>query len=165
MKRILFLGLVFCLGISSAANAAVDISLECRMANRPPGLCGWCAIETLARHHGIKALYGLVERNSSQCGPADIERAVAAREVKYHIQQRGKTSTQILRYAIRNNLGAVVGFRPVAGGNGGHIVTLVDFGPEEIRYIDSNYPDRVRMMDLETFLERWDGFALVLDRP
>jgi hypothetical protein len=89
---------------------------------------------------------------------------VAASGVKFRIQRRGARNTDILRQAIGEDLGAVVGFRPSTGASGGHIVTLVDFGPEEIRYIDPNYPDRVRMMDLETFMERWDGFALILDR-
>jgi hypothetical protein len=122
-------------------------------------------VETLARHHGIKALYGLVDRNSGPSRPGDLERAVTASEVRFWIQQRGSTSTDILDHAIQSDLGAVVGLRPASGGHGGHIVTLVDFGAEEVRYIDSNYPDRVRLMDRETFLERWDGFALILARP
>jgi hypothetical protein len=165
VKRIVFIGLVFSLGLSSTANAAVDIAMDCRVANKPPGLCGWCAVETLARHHGIKALYGLVERSSSQSRPADLERVVAASEVGFRVQRRGQRSVEILRYAINQQLGAVVGFRPGCGASGGHIVTLVDLGPEEVRYIDPNYPDRVRMMDLENFMQRWDGFALILHRP
>jgi hypothetical protein len=165
LKRILFVSLVFCLAIAHRTEAGVDIAPDCRIANRPPGRCGWCAVETLARHHRIKALYGLVEKNSSQSRPRDIERVVTASEVKFRLQQRGSQSTEILQYAIRNGLGAAIGFRPACGGSGGHIVTLVDFGPEEVRYIDPNYSDRVRMMDRETFRERWDGFALILDRP
>jgi hypothetical protein len=157
--------MVLCLSLPGIVAAGVDIPLDCRVANRPPGRCGWCAVETLARHQGIKALYGLVDKSSSQSRPKDIERVVAASHVKFRVQQRGARSTAILQQAIRDDRAAVVGFRPAAGATGGHIVTLVDFGPEEIRYIDPNYPDRVRMMDLEAFIARWDGFALILDRP
>src|SRR5207244_704733 len=45
------------------APAGVNIPTDCRVPNQPPGRCGWCALETLARHHGIKTLYGLVEQH------------------------------------------------------------------------------------------------------
>jgi hypothetical protein len=165
VKRIVLFACVFLLSAPRLVAGAVDIAPECRVANRPPGRCGWCAVETLARHHGIKALYGLVDKNSSQSRPADLEKVVAASQSRFRVQQRGAQGTEILDHAIRSRLGAVVGLRPSTGNAGGHIVTLVDFGPEEVRYIDPNYPDRVRMMDREGFMERWDGFALILDRP
>jgi hypothetical protein len=71
-----------------------------------------------------------------------------------------------LRDAIREDLGAVVGLRPLFPGANGHIVILMDFGPEEVRVLDPNDTNgRVRTLDLDTFMERWDGFALVLARP
>jgi hypothetical protein len=57
----------------------------------------------------------------------------------------------------------VVGFRELFPGAGGHIVTLIDLGAEEVRVIDPNDPDhRVRTMNRERFFYWWDGFALVL---
>ena len=152
--------------LPAVAFSEVQIPSECRVANRPPGRCGWCALETLARCHAIKPLYGVAEKHPTQSRPRDLEGVVAATEVKYRIQNRGSRSTEILRDAISKGLGAVVGFRPVYPGEGGHIVTLVDFGPKEVRILDPNDKDgRVRTMDLDTFLDRWDGFTLVLDRP
>jgi hypothetical protein len=156
----------FCLFLfPGLASAAVDIPTDCRIANRPPGLCGWCALETLARHHGIEALHGLTEKSRGPARPSELEQALITHQVRYSIQQRGPQSTRILQEAIRADLGALVGFRPLAEGASGHIVTLVDFGPEEVRFIDPDAPRRLRVMDLETFLELWDGFALVLQRP
>jgi hypothetical protein len=123
-------------------------------------------LETLARRHGIKALYGVADRYSSRVRPHDLESAVAAAHVNYRIQERGCRGTDILRNAIAKDLGAMVGFRPPYPGAGGHVVTLVDFGPTEVRILDPNDKDgQVRTMDLDSFLEQWDGFALVLDRP
>ncbi len=166
LERAFFIPLFLLLILPTVALSEVKIPIECRVANRPPGRCGWCALETLARRHGIKPLYGLVDKNPTQCRPRDLEGVVAAREVKYRIQGRGPRSTGILRDAIRENLGAVVGFRPEFPGAGGHIVTVVDFGPKQVRILDPNDTDgHVRTLDLDTFMDRWDGFALVLDRP
>src|SRR5262245_31159432 len=43
---------------STAAAREIYIQPHCRVKNRPPGRCGWCALETLARQHGLKAIYG-----------------------------------------------------------------------------------------------------------
>jgi hypothetical protein len=134
------------------------------MKNSPPGRCGWCALETLARHHSITALYGIVDKHPANCRPKDLEGAVAASGARYRIQRRGNCDTEILRRAIRDNLGAVVGFRPLESGGRGHIVTLVDLGDEQVRILDPN-DGKVRSMELDAFLERWDGFTLVLERP
>jgi hypothetical protein len=152
--------------LPALAPAEIEIATECRVANRPPGCCGWCAVETLARHHHIKALYGLVDRYPMQSRPRDLEGVIAACAVDYRIQNRGDRSTEILREAIRQGLGAVVGFRPPTPGACGHIVTLVDFGHTGVRFLDpDDTQGRVRTMDLDTFLDRWDGFALVLHPP
>jgi hypothetical protein len=165
-KPACFSSLLLFLLIPTVALAEVQIPSDCRVANRPPGRCGWCALETLARRHCIKPLYGVVEKHPSQSRPKDLEREVKAGEVKYRIQGRGSRSTDILHDAIREDLGAVVGFRPDSPGAGGHIVTLVDFGPKKVKILDPNdNGGQVRTLDLDTFLDRWDGFALVLDRP
>jgi hypothetical protein len=166
-KFAFFRPLFMLLILANFARSEVNIPSECRIPNKSAdGRCGWCALETLARRHGIRSLYGLAEKYPSRTRPRDLEAAVAASEVRYHIQQRGCRRTEILRDAINHDLGAIVGFRPAYPGAGGHIVTLVDFGPTKVRYLDSNdKDDRVRTMDLDSFLEEWDGFALVLERP
>jgi hypothetical protein len=162
--RIRFFALLF-LFIPCAAGAEVTIAVECRVKNRPPGRCGWCAVETLARHLKIKALYGLTANNPCRACPEDLEGALEAAGVSYRIQYPGNRSTSILRSAIREGRGAAVGFRECQPRAGGHIVTLVDFGPTKVKVIDSSDPvDRVRTMSRERFLYWWDGFALVLEK-
>ena len=69
-----------------------------------------------------------------------------------------------MREAILQGLGAVVGFRELYPGSGGHIVTVIDFGPQQVLVIDPNDQDkRTRSMPLDLFLFWWDGFALVLE--
>jgi hypothetical protein len=152
--------------LPSLAVSQVKIAPACRVTNLPPGRCGWCALETLARHLGIIALYGLVDAHPGTSRPKELEAAVSAAAVKYRIQGRGCRATGILQNAVDGNLGAIVGFRPPAPGGRGHIVILIDFGGKEVRYLDPNDTDgRVRTLDVDDFLERWDGFVLVLERP
>jgi hypothetical protein len=149
--------------VPCAARAEVRVAPACRMKNRPPGRCGWCAVETLARHHGIRCLYGLVEDHARMASPDDLTLLLDGHRIGYRLQPRGYRDTAILRTACRDGLGAVIGFRPLYPGGSGHIVTLVDFGDEQVRVIDSNDQDgRVRTMTRERFLHWWDGFALVL---
>ena len=149
--------------LSGAALAEVNIEPGCRMKNRPPGRCGWCAVETLARHHRIKALSGLVEDHASTANPDDLTDLLDKAKVRYNLQQRGDRDTALLRSACTQGLGAVVGFRPLHEGAGGHIVTLVSFGEDSVKVIDPNDQDgRVRTMPRARFLDWWDGFTLVL---
>jgi ABC-type bacteriocin/lantibiotic exporter with double-glycine peptidase domain len=151
--------------IPLAATAEVKIAASCRIKNRPPGRCGWCAVETLARHLHIKKLRGITSSHATRTDIGDLEAAVTEAGVVYRIQRSGSFETTILRAAIDEGLGAAVGFRELFPGAGGHIVTLVDFTDDEVQVIDPNDQDgRTRTMSLERFLYWWDGFALVLER-
>ncbi len=163
-KRIRGIALVFTLFlIPCAVRAEVNIEPECRMKNRPPGRCGWCAVETLARHHHIKVLIGLVEEHATNADPDDLTTLLDKVKVHYKLQKRGDLDTEVLRSACKDGLGAVVGFRPLREGAGGHIVTLVDFTEDTVKVIDPNDQDgRVRTMPRENFLHWWDGFTIVL---
>lgn len=157
------LALLILLGTCHAEE--VQIALKNRIRNRPEGRCAWCALETLGRHHGIEALHGLAEKHTTRAMPIDLEAVLDDLHIDYRTQPVGSSSTTILRYAIREKLGAIVGFRELAPGRGAHMVTLVDFGPDEVRVIDSNDSDgRVRTMSRKRFLSWWDGYALVLEK-
>jgi hypothetical protein len=157
---------LICFLLPSVALAEVRIPSECRVANLPPGRCGWCAVETLARHLHISSLYGITAKHPDSSRPRDLEAALTATGVKYRIQSRGCTDAGILETAISEDLGVVVGFRPWVSGGRGHVVTLVDFNKQRVRILDPNdKTGRARTMDVDAFLERWDGFALVLERP
>ena len=148
------------------ARAEVDIPIECRVSNQPPGRCGWCALETVGRHQHIKALFGLTDKNARLARPEDLEQVLAERRISYQVQERGQLDTRILLSALGKNHGVVVGFRELFPGAGGHIVTLIDLGADEVRVIDPNDPDhRVRTMSRERFFYWWDGFALILVDP
>ena len=143
--------------------AEVNIPMDCRVSNRPPGRCGWCALETLGRHQHIKSLFGLTDKNARLARPEDLEQVLAERRISYQVQERGQLETRILLSALGKNHGVVIGFRELYPGAGGHIVTLIDLGAEEVRVIDPNDSDhRVRIMNRERFFYWWDGFALVL---
>lgn len=163
-SRTPILGLLLLAFFSSTSHAEVKIALKNRIRNHPEGRCAWCALETLGRHHGIKSLNGLADKHGTRATQKDLEAALDDLHIDYRTQPVGSRSTTILRYAVRENLGAIVGFRELVPGQGPHMVTLVDFGPEEVRVIDSNDADgRIRTMPLKRFLSWWDGFALVLE--
>jgi hypothetical protein len=150
--------------VPSAGRAEVPIPLECRVRNQPGERCAWCALETLARYHEITDLYDLAEKHTKPASIADLESALDKVNVNYRVQDAGPLDIAILRYALREKLGAVVGFPEAKPGAGRHMVTLVDYGPNEVRVIDSNDADgRVRTMPLKRFLSWWDGFALVIE--
>jgi hypothetical protein len=150
------------------AAAEVKIAAKNRMRNRPPGRCGWCAVETLARHHHFTSLYGLVKKHACRCCAEDLEKALEKGGINYHVQypsKRNRRKTAILKAAIRDGQGAAVGFHELYKGAGGHIVTLVGWGNRTVRIIDSSDPHRrIKKMSKKRFLSYWDGFALVLDK-
>ena len=163
-KQTLALPLTLLILFPPSLQAEVRVPMSCRIKNRPPGRCGWCCIETLARHHKIKVLYGLTEQNPSRCDVANLEAVVADADVAYRIQYPGSRNPAILRHAVREGLGAVIGFRELYPGAGGHIVTLIDLTEDGVEVIDPNDAvGRTRRMTLDRFLYWWDGFALVLE--
>jgi hypothetical protein len=158
------LALALVLIIPCLCLAEVPIKISSRVPNRPPGRCGWCALETLARHHHIEALYGLSDNHSSMSSAASLETFLAETNVDYRVQYPGDYDLDILDHAIKDGLGAAVGFRELYPGAGGHIVTLIELNDEVAKVIDSNDQDRrIRTMSRDRFLYWWDGFALVLE--
>src|ERR1700730_3248458 len=113
-----FLALAVLLLLPLAGWAEVKISLECRVKNRPPGRWGWCALETLARHHGVKSLYNLTDDHDCRACPEDLEETLTDNGIHYRIQYPGTDSTKLLDYAIKKGRGAVIGFRELAPGTG-----------------------------------------------
>ena len=164
-RRLRLVALILPFLVPLSAAAEVKIAAACRVKNRPPGRCGWCAVETLARHLHIKKLHGITRANATRTNIEDLEETVVEAGVAYRIQRPGSFGTTILSDAVNEGLGAAVGFRELRPGAGGHIVTLIDFSDEEVRVIDPNDRDgRTRTMSRDRFLYWWDGFALVLER-
>lgn len=164
-KRLGDAALIVSFLLCGTARAEVNIAVENRVRNLPEGRCAWCALETLARHHGIEALHGLADTHTTRARQEDLEAVLDEAHIDYRTQPIGSRSTTILRYAIQEHLGAIVGFRERAPGDGAHMVTLVDFGPREVRVVDSNDADgRVRTMSRKRFLSWWDGFVLVVEK-
>src|SRR5947209_2514778 len=126
IRPLRLLALTCVLLCTGAVWGEVRVTPACRVKNRPPGRCGWCALETLARHHHVEMLYGLTDKHASRCSTRGLEKALNRAGIPYRIQYPGERDKAILRYAINENLGAVVGFREAVPGGGGHIVTLID---------------------------------------
>jgi hypothetical protein len=166
MKRLLpTLAFALLTALPSGAAAQVHIPMDCRVPNQPPGRCGWCALETIARHQKVTKLYGITDTHPCRCHAEDLERLLIEKKVPYRVQPPGETDTRILRETLASGRGVVVGFEsaPLIGA---HIVTLVGFDPEKgtAQIIDSSDPERrVRTMPMRRFRYWWDGFALTLE--
>ncbi len=146
-----------------AAAAEINIAPSCRVKNRPPGRCGWCALETLARHHHIEAMYGFTARHPCTCSADSLEESLLRTGVRYRIQYSGCSSQEILKFAMRRGLGAAVGLLEGGSADEGHMVTLVGFSAHAVKIIDPNDANgRTRRLSLEQFLSSWDGLAVVL---
>jgi ABC-type bacteriocin/lantibiotic exporter with double-glycine peptidase domain len=147
-----------------AGRAEVPIAPENRVHRLARDSCGWCALETLARHHGLESLSDVLAKKRGSARAGDLEAVLDAGDVNYHVQEQGSRSTFILRFAVKEKLGAVVAFRELKPASGGHMVTLVDFNDSHVKVIDPNDSDgRVRVMPLSRFLSWWNGYALVID--
>jgi hypothetical protein len=152
--------------LAASGRAEVKIPEDCRVKNQPPGRCGWCALETLARYHRIHSLYGLASSHASLSTPEHLGSTLDEAGVVYHIQYPGNRNREILRMAVKKGWGAAVGVYGDYNGKGPHILTLIEYGSSGVKVIDSNDKDRrVRDMSLEDFLSWWDGFAIVLEPP
>jgi ABC-type bacteriocin/lantibiotic exporter with double-glycine peptidase domain len=156
---------VFLVGfVPTVTQAGVPIAKSERVHDRWGDRCGWCALETMARYFEITELYQLAETHPGPATLADLESTLDRVNVNYRVQDAGCRNKEILNYAVRENLGAIVGFRERTPGGRRHLVVLVDYGPDEVRVLDSNDADgRIRTMPLKRFLSWWDGSALVIE--
>jgi ABC-type bacteriocin/lantibiotic exporter with double-glycine peptidase domain len=148
----------------SVAPAEVSIPRSSRVHDRWGNRSGWSALETLAHYFEITELYHLTDKQTGPANPSDLEAALDKVNVNYRVQDAGCRNKAILHYAVRENLGALVGFRALTPGAERHFVIVVDYGPDEVRVLDSTDADgRIRTMPLKRFLSWWDGFALVIE--
>jgi hypothetical protein len=158
------MALLFLSGAATVCAADVEILAARRIHNAEGDRCGWCALETLARHHNLPGLFDLSAKHTGRARPEEMEAELDAAQINFRVQDPGCRNTLILRYAIQENRGALVGFRPPEPGAGRHIVTLVGITSECVRVLDPNDADgQVRTMPLGRFLSWWDGFVLVLE--
>lgn len=146
-----------------AVGKVIDVARANRVPNRTGSQCVGASIETLGRHHGLKALEGFAAAHPGNCpSAASAAEAVRRSGVKCRSQDTGNRDLAILLYAARGGLGAVVGL------NGTHAVTLVGYDPNErtVSLIDNQGPNalEVQTWPLSRFLGAWDGFTVVLEK-
>lgn len=158
------LAVLFVVLAPSVAPAEVPIPRSSRVHDRWGDRSGWCALETLAHYFEITELYHLTDKQTGPATFADLETALDKVNVNYRVQDAGSRNKAILHYGVREHLGVLVGFRALKPGAERRFVILVDYGPDEVRVLDSTDADgHIRTMPLKRFLSWWDGFALVIE--
>jgi hypothetical protein len=173
---LLILGQVF------AAFAEVKISKQDQIVNFGPGYCSWCCLETLGRHHEVKRLYKLAENRSkepekvavdygtyisseSRNGGGDraVYNKLKALGVKFEMQWTGNKNTDLIEYAIKNNLACEIVVN--AGGfgtKGYHSIILTEFTDKGIKLVDPNDPGAVYTASRAWFDYWWTGRVVVI---
>ena len=165
MKRFL-LGWCALLMMVGASWADLAIDSKHRVENVSPGYCSWASIETLARHHDIKPLIGLVQhrvKNKLANGGDNQEIMKVLNAAKVDYTMRVIRDYKMLIKACDDGRGAVVNFYNYPDKDGYHAVTLVHIDEEEVRFIDSNKPAKEIRRTREWFDNHWDGYGLAFN--
>lgn len=152
--------------------AEVKIDVKNRVPNKEPGYCAWCSLETLARHHNVKPLFNLVENRGDKNEGTDraIYRQLKKLNVKFKMQwmskkKTDKKKTDLIEYAIENDLGCAVGFLPRAFGHpSAHMVIIIDFNKKQVELIDSSDHKRTYVKSRRWFDKYFDGSVIVIER-
>jgi len=166
-----------------------DVSIKNRVANEKPGYCMWASIETIGRERGIEKLFGLVESRkkdppdrvlqpdlsvltyAAHGGPGvAVSRKLDKLKVRNYIQYEDNFDKNVLSYA--NEYGCVIGIKPymLTWPNpnvqaGYHAILLTKYSPDEIGFIDSNFPDKTFVGKREWLDKAWTGMAVIIDYP
>ncbi len=152
----------------NTAPRYVDIKPEHRIPNRPPGLCCWVSLATLGYHHHIKELYRIDEEEKGTLAYAsNVREALNKRKVKFKQQDDnprwfGGCNDDIIKEAIKRNLGCVCGVREGALGASAHAIIVVDYNDKTVEYIDPN-TCTVWVASRAWWDINWYGFAVFVE--
>jgi hypothetical protein len=150
------------------AVADVKIATADRVENVSPGYCSWCAIETLARHHKITSLVGLVKNRVEDkkfSGGASWLIMKALNEAKVDYKIRFIADYEAIQEACDEGRGAVVNIFNYPDTYNYHAITLTHIDKKIVRFVDSNDIEKDVELPRAFFEKNWDGFSLVLSVP
>lgn len=139
----------------------VAIDQENRIYNETGVQCGWCALETLGRHHNVESLRNITKTQLGLMSEDHANFLLKRRRVNFRYQHVGNKDVSILRkYVTEMHYGAAVGLERK------HMLVLCHFDEEHgiVKVIDNMGPQalKIQTWDLEKFLEIWDGCAYVV---
>jgi hypothetical protein len=166
MFKYLLSTLFFFLAISYS-QADVKIDKKHWVKNRSPGYCTWCGLDTLARHHEIKPLIGIVDhrvKNKLPSGGTNYEVIKALDQAKVDYTLNTVSNYKLLTDVCDDGIGAVVSMFHYPTYGDYHSVTLVDITPTRVRFIDSNDLREEMTYPRSNFESKWDGISIIV-RP
>jgi hypothetical protein len=154
---------------SSSTKYYIDIPKDCRILNRSGSQCWACAIETLARKHGITALYTATREYQNAGGPDTAYQLFSrhgipsvrsgTRGPRYQMQMPGSRDMGLVTQACKHGLGAAVGIP-------GHmfVVCGIDESEDTVWIIDNGGPKagQVVAKSLKGFKHYFDRWVIVL---
>jgi ABC-type bacteriocin/lantibiotic exporter with double-glycine peptidase domain len=88
--------------------------------------------------------------------------------VRFRMQWRGNYSHNLIKFAMKKNLGcvfAIEGFDKIKGERWAHAMVLVDFNDKEVMFIDPNDTDKVQTRPRSWFDQKWTGYVIVIEPP
>jgi hypothetical protein len=180
------LALLLILGQAFAVLAEpIKISKDDQVQNySDTGYCAWCCIETLGRHHRVKALTNLVKNR--RAGPEWVEVDYGGREkkwhrpgpgwewaiyntlkdlkVKFYYQRVGDKSHDLIKYAMDQKLACMFAVNENAWhkGSEAHAMILTEFTDTKITLYDPNKPGTVFVGTRAWFDQFWTGQLVVI---
>lgn len=144
----------------------VRIAMEHRVENRGPR-CFWSVMETLGRHNRIKQLYGISNVFKDAPERADVPGFLHRYRLRHEMQWEGNYDTAILKRGCDRGLGVAICISyyidtPQGSMEQAHMMTLVSYTKNYVRFIDPNKPGKVQQADHQWFRKYWDGWSIIL---
>lgn len=144
----------------------VSIAMEHRVENRGPR-CFWSVMETLGRHNKIRQLYGITNTFKEAPERAEVPSFLKRYRLRYEMQWAGNHDTTILKRGCDKGLGVAICISYSIETHQGpmeqaHMMTLVSYTENYVRFIDPNKPGKVQQADHRWFRKYWDGWSIIL---
>lgn len=159
------------LSLPSLSLAGITVENKHRISNAPNGVCAWASLETLARHHGIKNLYGIRDHYTNWrdsegrqwCGGADandlIEQCLI---LKVPVKGFKHGPWDLMQTACDKNLGCVIGVKDYPSEGNKHALTLIDWKDGWVWFLDCNDTSHVFKAPVGWLERHWMGFVVVI---
>lgn len=159
------------LSLPSLSLAGITVENKHRIPNAPNGVCAWASLETLARHHGIKNLYGIRDHyanwrdsnNQKWRGGADADDLVQqCMLLQVPVKGFKHGPWNLMQKACDQNLGCVIGIQDWPSEGDKHALTLIDWKDDWIWFLDCNDTGHVYKAEVKWLEQHWMGFVVVI---
>lgn len=162
---------LLCLAIAAILalpSWAFRIEAVDQIPNEPPGYCVWASCETLARHHRIERLYGiLASYRGTPAGTTYDQAADKLSElgIPFIGRREGKQDHERLRLSCERDIGAVIAVYGYPSRDSYHAIIVVEYDGADLKFVDTNNVGSTYRATRAWLDQSWSGFMLILFPP